>query len=83
MRYIKIVLTVIAILLALNIVKSMISSATATSVQDVKNVKSKLEIVQNKMEEQKLLNEKRREERKKDFKKLHELASEIDKYSQG
>ena len=35
MRYIKIVLTVIAILLALNIVKSMLPSATATSVQDV------------------------------------------------
>ena len=35
MRYIKIVLTVIAILLALNIVKSMIPSATAASVQDV------------------------------------------------
>ena len=35
MRYFKVVLTVIAILLALNIVKSMIPSATAIAVQDV------------------------------------------------
>ena len=35
MRYIKIVLTVIAVLLALNIVKTMIPSAKATGVQDV------------------------------------------------
>ena len=35
MKYIKVILTIIAILLALNIVKSMIPSATATSVQDV------------------------------------------------
>ena len=35
MRYFKVVLTVIAILLALNIVKSMIPSVTATGVQDV------------------------------------------------
>ncbi len=35
MRYLKIILTVIAVLLTLNIVKSMIPSATATSVQDV------------------------------------------------
>ncbi len=35
MKYIKIILTIIAILLAVNIVKSMIPSATATSVQDV------------------------------------------------
>ena len=35
MKYIKIILTIIAILLALDIVKSMIPSATVTSVQDV------------------------------------------------
>ena len=35
MRYIKVILTIIAILLALNIVKAMIPSATATGVQDV------------------------------------------------
>jgi hypothetical protein len=35
MKYIKVILTVIAILLALNIVKSMIPTATATGVQDV------------------------------------------------
>ena len=35
MKYIKIILTIIAALLALNIVKSMIPSATATNVQDV------------------------------------------------
>jgi len=35
MRYTKIILTIIAVLLALNIVKSMIPSATATGVQDV------------------------------------------------
>jgi hypothetical protein len=34
-RYIKIILTVIAVLLALNLVKTMIPSAAATSVQDV------------------------------------------------
>ena len=34
MSYIKVILTIIAILLALNIVKSMIPSATATGVQD-------------------------------------------------
>jgi hypothetical protein len=35
MKYIKVILTIIAILLALDIVKSMIPSATATGVQDV------------------------------------------------
>ena len=35
MRYIKIILTIIAVLLALNIVKSMFPSATASSVTDV------------------------------------------------
>ncbi len=35
MRYLKIILTIIAVLLALNIVKSMIPSATAPGVQDV------------------------------------------------
>ena len=35
MKYIKVILTIIAVLLALNIVKSMIPSATATGVQDV------------------------------------------------
>ena len=35
MKYIKVILTVIAILLALNIVRSMIPSARATGVQDV------------------------------------------------
>ena len=35
MRYIKVILTIIAILLAVNIVKSMIPSAAATGVQDV------------------------------------------------
>ena len=35
MKYIKIILTIIALLLVLNIVKSMIPSATATGVQDV------------------------------------------------
>jgi hypothetical protein len=35
MRYIKVILTIIAVLLAVNIVKSMIQPATATSVQDV------------------------------------------------
>jgi hypothetical protein len=35
MKYLKVILTIIAILLALNIVKSMIPTATATSVQDV------------------------------------------------
>ena len=35
MKYIKIILTIITVLLTLNIVKSMIPSATATSVQDV------------------------------------------------
>jgi len=35
MKYIKVILTIIAILLAVNIVKSMIPSATATGVQDV------------------------------------------------
>jgi len=34
-KYIKIILTIITVLLTLNIVKSMIPSATATSVQDV------------------------------------------------
>lgn len=45
-------------------------------------VKNRLEIVQNDMENQKQLNEERREERRKVFEKLHELASEIDRYSQ-
>ena len=35
MGYIKVILTIIAVLLAVNIVKSMIQPATATSVQDV------------------------------------------------
>ena len=35
MRYLKIMLTIIAVLLVLNIVKSMIPSAIATGVQDV------------------------------------------------
>ena len=35
MRYIKVILTIIAVLLALNIIKSMIPSARATGVQDV------------------------------------------------
>ena len=35
MRYIKVILTIIAVLLALNLVKSMIPTATATGVQDV------------------------------------------------
>jgi len=45
-------------------------------------VKNRLEIVQNDMENQKQLNEERREERRKGFEKLHDLASEIDRYSQ-
>ena len=35
LKYIKVILTIIAVLLAVNIVKSMIPSATATGVQDV------------------------------------------------
>ena len=35
MRYIKIVLTIIAVLLALNILKSMLPSASATAPMDV------------------------------------------------
>lgn len=35
MKYIKIVLTIIAVLLALNIVKSMLPSATASAPMDI------------------------------------------------
>lgn len=35
MKYIKVILTIIAVLLALNIAKSLIPSASATGVQDV------------------------------------------------